>query len=213
VFTGIIKRLAPVTAVRPGRSGARIAVDLGGLAAGTSRGDSVAVNGACLTVAEKKGTVCEFDAVAETLARTTLGALRAGDKVNVEPPLRVGDQLGGHFVLGHVDGVGSISGIVRAAGSAEVSIAVDPALSAEMVQKGSVAVDGVSLTLVRVGPQDFTCALIPTTLEETTLGLRKPGDRVNVETDILAKLVAKLLGKTTGSPGVTLDKLRDAGFA
>lgn len=213
MFTGIIKMLASVEAVRPAAGGARIVIDIEDLAAGADRGDSVSVNGACLTVAEKRGSVCEFDAVAETLSRTTLGSLRPGDRVNIEPSLRVGDQLGGHFVLGHVDGVGEIAALTPAGEGAEMRISVDAALTALMVSKGSVAVDGISLTLVDVGKTHFTCAIIPTTLQETTLASRKPGDKVNVETDLLGKMVAKLLASGGASSGVTLDKLREAGFA
>ena len=213
MFTGIIKQVATVQAVTPKGAGAQIIVDLGELAADTGRGDSVAVNGACLTVAEKRGTVCVFDAVAETLSKTTLRSLRAGDTVNIEPSLRVGDSLGGHFVLGHVDGVGTLVSLARSGESAELRVAVDATLAAQIVPKGSVAVDGISLTVVRVGPSELTCAIIPTTLEETTLSRRRAGDRVNIETDILGKMVARLLGNPVASSGPTLDTLREAGFA
>ncbi|MFH1732027.1 MAG: riboflavin synthase [Planctomycetota bacterium] len=213
MFTGIIRMLAPVEAVRPAAGGARIVIDLEDAAAGVGRGDSVSVNGACLTVAEKRGSICEFDAVAETLSRTTLGSLRPGDRVNIEPSLRVGDQLGGHFVLGHIDGVGEIAALTPAGDGADMRISADAALTALTVPKGSVAVDGISLTLVDVGKTHFTCAIIPTTLQETTLGSRKPGDKVNVETDLLGKMVAKLLASGGAPSGVTLDKLRKAGFA
>ncbi len=213
MFTGIIQRVAPVRGVTSRPNGARLAVDLGDLAANVAHGGSVCVNGACLTVSETRGSVCEFDAVAETLSRTTLGSLRQGDDVNVEPSLRVGDQLGGHFVLGHVDGVGQIVATSQAGEGTEMRVTVDAALAAQMVSKGSVAVDGVSLTLVEVGDTEFTCALIPTTLEDTTLGRRRTGDAVNIETDILGKMVAKLLGGSAGTSGLTLDKLRNAGFA
>lgn len=213
MFTGIIKALAPVTAITPNASGSRIAIDLGALAAGLGHGDSVAVNGACLTAADIRGTVCEFDAVAETLSRTTLGSLSPGDEVNIEPSLRVGDQLGGHFVLGHVDGVGKIAALSPAGEGAELRVSVGTDVAAQMVSKGSVAVDGISLTLVDVGKTHFTCAVIPTTMQDTTLSRRKPGDEVNVETDILGKMVARHLGGAASQSNITLDKLRDAGFA
>lgn len=213
MFTGIVKRLAPVTAFRADAAGARIALDLGPLADTTARGDSVAVNGVCLTVAAKSGTVCEFDAVRETLSRTTLGELRVGRHVNVEPSLRVGDPLGGHFVMGHVDGVGRVADLDRSAQNAVIRVSCPADLTAQMVPKGSVTLDGIGLTLVDVGDGSFTCALIPTTLTETSLGQARPDDRMNVETDMLAKLVRSLLEKQTGGPGVTLDKLRETGFA
>jgi riboflavin synthase len=212
MFTGLVRSRASVVKITPRAGGARIAVDLGPLAEGAAPGDSISINGACLTVAAKNGTVCEFDAVAETLSRTTLGRLRPGDPVNVEPSLRVGDALGGHFVLGHVDGTGTLAALTPGGEGALLRISVDSALTAAMVPKGSVAVDGVSLTLVEVGADYFTCAIIPATLRETTLSAKRPGDAVNVETDILGKMVAKYLGKMSGSSGLTLDKLREAGF-
>ncbi len=213
MFTGIVRALASVTAVTPNASGARIAIDLGSLAGGVAHGDSVAVNGACLTAAELRGAVCEFDAVAETLSRTTLGSVRPGDQVNIEPSLRVGDQLGGHFVLGHVDGTGEVTALPSAGEGAELRVAVDADLTALMVPKGSVAVDGISLTLVEAGRAHFTCAVIPTTMHDTTLGRCRPGDKVNIETDILGKMVAKLLAGGSARTDITLDKLREAGFA
>ena len=214
MFTGLVKQVGSVTRVSVTPGGARMAVDLGGLAAGAEPGDSVCVSGACLTVAAKSGTTDEFDVVAETLSRTTLGELRPGDRVNLEPSLRVGDPLGGHFVLGHVDGVGSVTARVPLGEGARLSVAADPDLTSQMVPKGSVAVDGVSLTLAEVGAGSFTVALIPTTLRDTTLGLRKPGDRVNIETDVLGKFVARYLTAGRSRPAdITLETLRNAGFA
>ena len=213
MFTGIVQRLAPVVGVHPTPSGARIAIDLGDLAAQASHGDSVCVSGVCLTLTEKDGSVGQFDAVAETLGCSTLARLKPGDKVNVEPSLRVGDPLGGHSVLGHVDGVGRITRLVPSGGGATLTIAADRALTDEMVHKGSVAADGISLTLASVGDGRFSCAIIPTTLQDTTLSLRRPGDEVNIETDILGKMVARHIGRSASANGVTLDKLKDAGFA
>jgi riboflavin synthase len=212
MFTGLVQRLAPVVRITPAPGGARFAIDLGPLAGEVRHGDSVAVNGVCLTVAATAGAVCEFDAVRETLGRSTLGALRPGSRVNVERSLRVGDPLGGHFVLGHVDGTGTIAAITPAGEGAELAVEGDPAVTGQLVEKGSVALDGISLTVVAVSDRRFTCAIIPTTLADTTLGSASPGDAVNIETDILGKFVRRYLGATTGS-GLTLDKLRDAGFA
>jgi riboflavin synthase len=213
MFTGIVQRLAPVVSVRPTPSGARIAIDLADLAAHANHGDSICINGVCLTLTEKDGTVGQFDAVTETLDHSTLARLKPGDKVNVEPSLRVGDQLGGHFVLGHVDGVGRIAGIVPSGNSATLTMTVDRALTDEMVHKGSVAVDGISLTLASVGGGQFSCAIIPTTLQDTTLSLKRAGGEVNIETDILGKMVAKYIGRSGSESGLSLDKLKDAGFA
>ncbi len=217
MFSGIVRMLAPVmqaTTMPAGAASAagRIAVDLGAFAGDAAAGDSISINGVCLTVAAKSGTVCEFDVVAETLAHTTLGTVRAGDRVNVEPSLRVGDKMGGHFVLGHVDDVGVIT-TAAAGGSGEIRVSVDTVLVSQMVLRGCVAVDGVSLTLAGVGEDFFTCAIIPTTLEETTLGFRKPGDKVNVETDVLAKIVARQIGGASRAAGITLERLRQFGFA
>jgi riboflavin synthase len=213
MFTGLIRRIAPVTDVRPTAAGASLAVDRGEIAAGIDRGDSVCISGVCLTVTERDGAAARFDVVRETLSRTTLGELRRGDAVNVEPSLRVGDPLGGHFVLGHVDGVGRVAAVTPAGEGREMRVSAGPDLLAQMVSKGSVAVDGVSLTLVDVADDSFSVALIPTTLSETTLGRRRAGDSVNLETDILGKLVARALGSPACSGGLTLDKLRQAGFA
>jgi riboflavin synthase len=134
--------------------------------------------------------------------------------VNVEAALRASDALGGHFVLGHVDGVGSIAALTPAGTGATLKVTADRSLTQHMVPRGSVAVDGVSLTVAEPAADGFTCALIPTTLEDTVLGSKRPGDRVNIETDILAKLVARYLEKLPGSGGgLSAEKLRDAGFA
>lgn len=209
MFTGIIRQISKIINLTHQSGRARIAVDLGALAADISRGDSVAINGVCLTLSSKSGNTCEFDVVSETLSRTTLGSFRPGDSVNIEPSLRVGDQVGGHFVMGHVDAVGTLLD-VRVAGEPGLKVKVDSPIAAQMVPKGSVAIDGVSLTIVDVGSDWFTCAIIPTTLSDTTLGAKSRGAALNIETDIFGKYAAKYLGKQGG--GVTIDKLRDAGF-
>ena len=216
MFTGIVKAVAPVVSVTRTATGMRLAIDVGDLARHAARGDSLSINGSCLTVAEQAGTVCEFDAVAETLSRTTLGDLRPGRRVNIEPSLSVGDAFGGHFVLGHVDGVGTVRDPIRSGDGAVLRVSAEPALTQQMVPKGSVAVDGVSLTLAAVSERTFRVALIPTTLKETTLGGLVKGDTVNVETDIIGKYVLKHLEAMRGSAEasrVTIEKLRQAGFA
>jgi riboflavin synthase len=156
-------------------------------------GDSVAINGCCLTVIAIKGDVWSFQAGTETLSKTNLGRLQAGDAVNLERSLPVTARLGGHFVQGHVDGVGTVDDIARDADWVTMTFRVPEPLAALMVPKGSVAVDGVSLTLVTVERDRFSIALIPHTLEVTTLGRRQVGDTVNIETDILGKYVQKFL--------------------
>jgi riboflavin synthase len=156
-------------------------------------GDSIAVNGVCLTASAVEDGCFRAQAVAETLARSTLGALEAGSAVNLEAPLRAGERLGGHIVQGHVDGVGTVSTIHEDDRSRVLTIELAPALHRYVAEKGSVAVDGVSLTVSALGDRDFSVALIPETLRRTTLGGVAVGDRVNLEVDILAKYVERLL--------------------
>ena len=201
MFTGLVEALGRVDRVAVEGAGRRIAVRWPGLdpEEPPTIGESIAVNGCCLTVVEAEGEVLEFQAGPETLERTNLGALGAGDPVNLERSLRVGDRLGGHFVQGHVDATASLDER-RAEGDWEfLRFRIAPEWTPLMVPKGSIAVDGVSLTLVEVGPDWFSVMLIPHTLAVTTLGTRRPGDRVNVETDMLARHVRKLLeGRPAG---------------
>jgi riboflavin synthase len=216
VFTGIIAHIGTVRSLTPSAGGKRLTVDLGPLAAGLAQGDSVAVNGACLTAAAPpRGSEAAFDVVAETLSRTNLGGLRAGSRVNLERALRLGDGLDGHLVQGHVDGQAVVAGIQR--GGQWLIDFEAPELTPVMVAKGSVAIDGISLTLVEVTKSTFRVAVIPTTLAATTLGDRKTGDAVNIETDIIGKYVRKYILGDAGAEktcsGLTLEKLRQAGFA
>lgn len=211
MFTGIVETIGEVRAARATAVGRRLEVALGPAAEGVRRGDSISLSGCCQTVAELAGTTAAFDCVPETLRRTTLGDLKAGARVNVERSLALGDRLGGHFVTGHVDGVARLAERREAGGERLWTFQADAPLLDQMVAKGSVAVDGVSLTLVDVTAAGFSVALIPTTLAETTLAALRPGDGVNVETDLLGKYVLKALG-VTGGGGLTLDKLRQAGF-
>jgi riboflavin synthase len=193
MFTGLVQLLASVAEVRSLPPGRRLTVRAGQLASGARIGDSVAVNGCCLTVVAVDGDCLAFDAGPETLARTNLGELQAGDSVNLESSLRVGDALGGHYVTGHVDGRGTLAERLDDRDWSTFWFAVEPRLTAQMASKGSVAVDGVSLTLVDVESQRFSVALIPHTLAATTLGRLAVGDSVNLETDLLAKYVEKCL--------------------
>ena len=162
-------------------------------------GDSIALNGCCLTVIAIEDRTWSFQAGSETLSRTNLGQLQLGHVVNVERSLQVGARLGGHFVQGHVDALGTVAAIAQEGEWVHMTFRVPPALTQQMVEKGSITVDGVSLTLVSVTPDQFRIALIPHTLQVTTLGRRAIGDRVNIETDILGKYIEKLLS----SPGVS----------
>ncbi|MHC4341377.1 MAG: riboflavin synthase [Planctomycetota bacterium] len=159
----------------------------------TEIGDSIAVDGCCLTVVERTENRLAFDVIPESLRRTTLGGRGEGDKVNLELPLRPTDRLGGHFVQGHVDAVAEVTALSREGDDVIMTFALPDAIREEVVEKGSVALDGVSMTVAGVGEGGFSVALIPHTLAVTTLGIRQPGDRVNVEGDILAKYVVSLL--------------------
>ena len=193
MFTGIIESMCPVVALRRGATW-RLTVDLGELADDAKLGDSISINGVCLTVAALSGSRASFDAIGETIERSALARLAEGERVNVERSLRMGDRFGGHFVAGHVDGVGTIRAKDERPTQTVVRVAVAPELTRLMATKGSVAVDGVSLTLVDVTRDSFAVALIPFTLAETTLGTKRSGDPVNVEVDLLARYVARLLG-------------------
>lgn len=191
MFTGIVQLLGTVRTIEPRPPGLRISVDAGEVGQRQSVGDSVAVNGVCLTVTACEGGILWFDLAPETLAKTNLGGLKPGDQVNIEEALRVGAPLSGHFVQGHVDGVGRVLERISRQEFEHVWFEVPEKLTEEMVPKGSVAVDGVSLTLVNVERDRFSVELIPHTLAVTTLGFKGPGDPVNIETDILGKYVLR----------------------
>lgn len=190
VFTGIVREKGRVASIGGGDAGVRLAVRTTVEAA---LGDSVAVNGVCLTVVETGGGVLAFDAVPETLSRTSLGRLGKGAAVNVEPALRAGDPLGGHYVQGHVDGVGRVRSLEPEGEGARLTVDAPPAILRYVVEKGSIAVEGVSLTIAALDDTGFAIALVPHTLEATTLGALAPGDDVNLEVDVLAKYVEKLV--------------------
>ncbi len=213
MFTGLIEAICSVKSFRRSGGGAILTVDLGRLAGEIKVGDSVAVNGACLTVAKPAGSFTDFDISAETLAKTTLGRLTSSSQVNIERAMRTGDRFGGHFVLGHIDGVATIKSIEHQGQFAVMKFAVSPELLGQMVIKGSVAVDGVSLTIAEMDKATFSVALIPQTLEKTTLGRAKVSDLVNIETDIIIKAVKNQLEKILPQKqALTAEKLRELGF-
>jgi len=200
MFTGIVEGTAKVRSVSRSKKRADtvMRVQLGSkLARGLKVGDSVSINGACLTVAKLSRGEAEFEMVAETIRRTNLGLAKPGDKVNIERSLRVGDRLEGHFVLGHVDGTGTIEDIVKLPSETKIWIKLDNKdVAKSVVPKGSIAVDGISLTLVDIEGDRVSISLIPHTLGITTLGTKSKGDKVNIETDILGKYVNNNLPKT-----------------
>ena len=196
MFTGIVEELGTVLAVEPQGSGVRVRIGAAGVLDGVTLGDSTAVDGCCLTVVAFEDGWFEADVSDETLRRTTLGARRPGDPVNLERPLRVNDRLGGHIVQGHVDAVGEV---VEAVPDLRVRMPDD--LRRYVIEKGSITVDGVSLTVVEPTDDGFTVAVIPHTAEVTTLGARRPGDRVNLEVDLIAKYTERLLAFREDSNG------------
>ena len=197
MFTGIIEGVGMVTSISKSNSGAEviIRVRLGKFGRGLKKGDSVCINGACLTATKLSRGEAEFEMVSETIRRTNLGQTKLGEMVNIERSLRVGDRLEGHFVLGHVDGTGVIDYIQKMSSETTVWIKLDEQLTKSLAPKGSITVDGVSLTLVGVEGDRVSVSLIPHTLKVTTLGMKRRGDRVNIETDILAKYVMTNLPK------------------
>jgi riboflavin synthase len=206
MFTGIVEgtgTVATLAAAADG-SGARLEVEAPFLAGDLRPGESVAVNGCCLTVAEATADGFAADLVAETLRRTALGGLAAGDLVNLERPMVLGGRLGGHLVQGHVDGVARVLDRTAVGDGQEVRIELAPDLGRYVVEKGSVAVDGVSLTVAGVGPGWFAVALVPHTLEVTTLGRRRPGDPVQLEVDVVAKYVERLVAPFTDRAGTPM---------
>jgi len=192
MFSGIVEALGKVAAVISEPPGCKIVVEDKKIAAQVEVADSVAINGCCLTVIEKAGDTFAFQAGPETLARTNLGELAAGSPVNLELALKVDSRLGGHFVSGHIDGQAELVKINDMGDWADYYFRIPKELARQMASKGSVAVDGVSLTLVQCEPDLFSVALIPYTLSVTTLGSKKVGNKVNIETDILAKYVQRL---------------------
>jgi riboflavin synthase len=194
MFTGIVEGLALVKSVAKAKRGADtvMRVKLGRMAKGLKRGDSVCINGTCLTVTKLSKGEAQFEMVAETMRRTSLGAVKPGDRVNIERSMKVGDRLEGHFVLGHVDGTATILDKIEKQSETTMWFSLDDrSLSSALVPKGSIAVDGISLTVVDVDGEKFSVSLIPHTLAITSLGAKKKGDRVNIETDVLSKYVAK----------------------
>jgi riboflavin synthase len=195
MFTGIVEGTSTVAvlAVAADAGGARLEVEAPWLAGQLALGESVAVNGCCVTVAEPTAAGFAADLVAETLRRTALGGLEAGARVNLERPLPLGGRLGGHLVQGHVDGIARVLDRTPVGDGEEVRIELPPELQRYVVEKGSIAVDGVSLTVAGVGPGWFAVALVPHTLEVTTLGERHPGDPVQLEVDVVAKYIERLV--------------------
>ena len=189
VFTGIIEELGTIKGVRRQSEGIRLSVSAKVVMDGMKTGDSIAVNGACLTVTEFDSVSFTADVSGETVNRTNIGKLRVGEKVNLERPMKLSDRLGGHLVSGHIDGIGVIRGVERRGGMSIFTIEVPAEFKKYLIIKGSVAIDGISLTVNEVKGNRFTVTIIPHTAEMTTLGFKKAGDIVNLEADMIGKYV------------------------
>jgi riboflavin synthase len=203
MFTGIVEELGEVAAVEARGDSARLTLRGPLVTEGARHGDSIAVNGVCLTVVTTGQGTFTADVMAETLHRSSLGALVPGSRVNLERPMALGGRLGGHLVQGHVDATGTLAERTPAEHWEIVRVTMPPAMARYVVDKGSVTVDGVSLTVVEAGAADFTVSLIPTTLALTTLGVKQVGDPVNLEVDVVAKYVERMMGA-----GVTAEAVR-----
>ncbi len=213
MFTGLIEAICTVKSVRQSRNSVQLTVDLGTLADEARIGDSIAINGTCLTITKIQGRLAGFDISAETLEKSTLGKLTPSSKVNAERALKATDRFGGHFVQGHIGGTATIKSIEKKGRFWDIKFTADPELIDQMVVKGSVAVDGISLTIANMDNNSFTTAIIPQTLSKTTLGTAKIGDTVNIETDIIIKTVKNELKKILpGQQQLTVEKLKQSGF-
>jgi len=211
MFTGIVEEVGTVRRIARRSESGRLTVEAPSLAGDVEIGDSVAVDGACLTVTGADGALIHFDVVTETLRKTTLGDLRSGSVVNLEGALRVGDRVSGHFVMGHVDGVGEIVSRSDDPGQVVFRIRAPESVAPFLIEKGSIAVSGISLTLWDVAPPEFSLAIVPHTLATTTLAAARAGARVNLEGDVMARWIARMAGDRPSS-GLTTDRLRDAGY-
>jgi riboflavin synthase len=213
MFTGLIEQVCVVRSVLRKADSMELTIDLGKLAGGCKIGDSIAINGACLTVAGLGGDFVTFDVSGETLAKSNLGGLNVGSKVNIELAMKVDERFGGHIVQGHVDGVAKIKAVDKGGQFADITFEADTELLDQMVVKGSVAVDGISLTIAGMEANSFRVAIIPETLKSTTLGEAKTGDVVNIETDIIVKTIKKQLEKILPQKqSLTVEQLKELGF-
>jgi riboflavin synthase len=213
MFTGLIETICRTISVRRSSTAMELTIDLGKLTNDSKVGDSIAINGVCLTIARLDGVSATFDVSTETLTKSTLGRLGPSSQVNVERAIKAADRFGGHFVLGHIDGIATIKQVDKYGHFADIRFSADPELLDQMVVKGSVAVDGISLTIAGIDKNSFAVALIPETLKKTTLDKAKIGDTVNIETDIIVKTIKKQLDKILPKEQkLTMEKLKQLGF-
>ena len=220
MFTGIIEGLGTIGAIRPAGQGKRLTIEADYALDQTKIGDSISVNGACLTVVKISGSTFDVDLSPETLATSTFDKAKQGDRLNLERAMRLSDRIDGHLVLGHVDGIGIIEQQEKLGNTIGITISVSEALSRYMIHKGSVAVDGISLTINSVASKSFTVSVIPHTARITTVGMKQKGDLVNIETDMIGKYVERFLRgepmpggeKKAASHGIDMDFLAKSGF-
>jgi riboflavin synthase len=213
VFTGLIEAVCTVKSIPWRGGGATLTVDLGELGRDCKIGDSIAINGACLTISELTVNTATFQLSAETLKKSALGRLKPGSPVNVEQAVKATDRFGGHFVQGHIDGTATIKAIIKAGQFADIEFTAEAVLLDQMIVKGSVAVDGISLTIASMRDRSFSVAIIPETLKRTTLGSAKAGDVVNIETDIIVKTIKNYIDKIMPQKqSLTVERLKQLGF-
>ena len=212
MFTGLIEEIGEIGELRRSRSFQRMEVVADLVLEDLAMGDSISIDGVCQTVVDLKSNRFAVESVQETMNRTTLSALQTGDPVNLERPLKASDRLGGHMVLGHVDGVGVIRRLDAARGSWILQVEAPAPLRRYIAPKGSIAVDGISLTVVESTAEGFTTSLIPHTFQHTNLKQRKRGDRVNIEVDVVARYLERLLVREDGNGEFDLAKLKDMGY-
>lgn len=212
MFTGIIEETGHLTSISSQSNSARITIGASLVIGGMKTGDSICTNGVCLTVITFDNHSFSADVMPETMSRSSLGDLKPGMKVNLERALRLCDRLGGHLVSGHIDGTGRIIRMVRDKNAIRITIKTDRKLMRYIVEQGSVAIDGISLTVVRAGDDSFEVSVIPHTLGETAISERKTGDPVNIECDMIAKYIEKLQGNAGKTSGLDLNFLSEKGF-
>lgn len=213
MFTGLVEQIGIIKNIRPKSHGLILAVDLGKLYQEVKLGDSVAVNGVCLSVTKLNANSAEFDVSGETLEKSTISSLKIGAKVNLELAIKADGRFGGHIVQGHVDGVAKLKSVKQHGDFLDVSFTANKDIIDALVIKGSVCVNGVSLTVAKLSKSDFTIAIIPVTWQETNLSMLRIGDSVNIETDIIVKTIKNQLENMIGSKeGLTIDKLKSLGF-
>ncbi|HCG99400.1 MAG TPA: riboflavin synthase [Actinobacteria bacterium] len=214
MFTGIIEELGTIQAIRRGADQFVLDIKAPRLVAGVEIGDSVAVNGICLTVTTKTRDGFTVDVMPETVTKTNLDDIKSGETVNLERAMTMSSRLGGHMVSGHVDGVGTITSKSKAENALIIRISAPEAVTRYLIGRGSIAVDGISLTVMDYGDEYVVVSIIPHTASVTTLGFKRPGDIVNLEADLIGKYIEKFMsGQQKKTPGLTLETLREHGFA